>query len=306
MPRKVRIMVREYIKKLIHECIDKVEADSLVSVKELHKIVEQFGINYDSKIFYDSENANEYYIFVDDYSLGHPSHILLIVMTLLFSGVKKIWLECYRSYEDEALFTLHHEMTKGLLNEVILKFPQIVLRKNIPYEKVQTSGIEFVNENSSINHVVLLGGYSGSHWKIARLRKDVSIHLPSAVHVWVDYSSKESIYRDDSLIKLGRYGWNELYDYKCDYCKDMKKMKTLDVFVGLGYNSFWNWEEYVAAQREEREKTTNMTDVLPLYLFGDKTSIEKCLKNMPEFFDPVLSKNFSTKKIDYNFLNLLN
>lgn len=305
MLRKDKKMVREYIKKIIHECIEGVEEDNLVSVKELHEITDQFCENYGDKIGYDPENSGEYYLFVDDYSLGHPAHILLIVMTLLFAGVKKIWVECYRSYEDEELFVLHHKMTKCLLDEVINRFPQLLLRKNIPYEKVQTSGIEFVNQNRQIDHVVLLGGYSGAHWKIARLREDVAIHLPSAVHVWVDYSSKEKMYQDDSLITLGRYGWNELYDYKCDYCKNMKYMDSLGAFIGLGYNSFWDWEEYVLAQREERAKIKNMTDILPLYLFGDENHIEKCLKRMPVFFNPILAKDFSTEKIDYNFLNLL-
>ena len=298
-------MVREYIKRLMHECIDDTEEDAFVSVKELHEIVEQFCESYGDKIAFDPENASEYYLFVDNYSLGHPAHILLVIMTLLFAGVKKIWLECYLSYEDEELFTLHHEMTKQLLNGVICRFPQIIVRKDIPYEKVQTSVIEFVNENLNIDHVVLLGGYSGTHWKITRLRKDVLIHLPSAVHVWVDYSSKEKMYGDDSLIMMGRYGWNELYDYKCDYCKDMKETNSLDVFVGLGYNSFWNWEEYVTVQNEERKRTENMSDTLPLYLFGDEKQIESCLKNMPDFFKPVLPKDFSKEKIDYDFLNLL-
>lgn len=298
-------MIRECIKNLMHQCINMEQEDRFISFKELHEMIDQYYEIYNDRIEYDPENNNEYYIFIDNYSLGHPAYILLTIMTLLFAGVKKIWLECERSYEDGELFAINNKLIKHLVDEVIGRFPQIILRTDIPYEEVQKSGIKFINKNKNINHVVLLGGYSGTYWKIEQYRKDVTIHLPTAVYVWVDFSSKHMMYKDHNLLELGRYGWHELYDYECCYCKRMRKIDSDELYVGLGYYDYWDWKEYIHRLENDRNKNKNIVDITPIYLFGDANNMKKCLETMPTFLKPITSKDFSIGKIDYDFCNLL-
>ena len=312
--------MKNSLNKRLHKCVDialspllpwevnqpeeKILLHPVLSIEHVHYIVDELF----RQLCECGENRwkdagceqDEFYVNVAETPGIHPAYMLGTLIMLLLAKPKKIWVECFLSSPDKDTIYLGNPVTGRLLKRLLKEFPELEL---VRFEENfgEKRGIEFVNEHPAITHVVEIGEGIGAFWKKPYYQNDVTLHYPTALFVWMQYSSPDHIQMDKLPERFGEYCFEESYSYWCDCHKDMDHFIEEVGCLGITCHGGKTWDSYIADWQKYFD-----TESLPVLVFHDMELNLEVPKY--ESGDPVFHIEdgtfYDADKIYYNFNNL--
>lgn len=309
--------MKDGIYKRLHKCVDialspllpwevnqpeeKILLHPVLSIEHVHYIVDKLFQQICESGWKDAAcEQDEYYVNIDETPGIHPAYMLGTFIVLLLAKPKKIWVECFLSNPDKDAIYLGNPVTGRLLKRLLKEFSELEL---VRFEEDfgQKRGIEFVNEHPTITHVVEIGEGTGSFWKKRYYQHHVTLHYPTALFVWMQYSAPDKVEGDKLLAQFGEYCFEESYSYWCDCDRGMDDFTEEVGYLGISCHGGNTWNFFITDWQKYFD-----TESLPVLVFHDtklKLEVPKYKSGEPvfqmedgTFYDP--------DKVYYDFQNL--
>lgn len=275
----------------------------LYTIKHMQNLIRKMFDRYEDRVVPGSAEGEVYFIHIENGYPCHPIYIVGTLVVLLLAGAGRIWIEHAGSYVSSTQW-LEVPMITFFVDEMAKSFPNIKTIKSIAEKQNDEVAISFVDKHSEITHVVDIGGQINSYERLEKYRRGVSVHLPAANFIWVDYLSVDKLKKDQKLSNWGERCEYGIMDYEC-FC-----MNYGEELYGKGFNfeytyeNTYIWEEMLGEFIEWRA-LRGVIDVMNVFCFGDGETPKLPERWYGEQVRIINREELVVSQMYYDFTNLL-